>query len=136
MDNNVGWISQCNNMVSLYHCMDYLFPPILCSSCIKDSHATSLFHRTEKWNGFYFDQATFTELGQIIGLGHYGTLCPNRLPDSKGRVTMVVHINGIHQVCIEFCHCVNAPAEHEQLVKASLFLQQLKGRRQHLCFMF
>jgi hypothetical protein len=101
--------------------MDCLFPPILCGSCIKDSHATNPLHRIQKWNGFYFDRATFTELGQIIGLGHRGTLCPNRLPESKGRATTVVHINGIHQVRIEFCHCANAPAEHEQLAKAALF---------------
>lgn len=101
--------------------MDCLFPSILCSSCIKDSHTTNPFHCIQKWNGLYFDRATFTELGQVIGLGHRGALCSNHLPESTGRATTIVHINGVHQVRVEFCHCVNAPAEHEQLVKASLF---------------
>ncbi|KAF8326719.1 hypothetical protein F5887DRAFT_899624 [Amanita rubescens] len=121
VDDNVGQICQCHNAVRLYRCMDCLFPPVLCSSCIKDSHATNPFHRIQKWNGCYFDRATLTELRQVIGVGHGGAFCPNRLPESKGRATTVVHTNGIHQIRIEYCHCVNAPAEYEQLAKASLF---------------
>lgn len=121
VDNNVGKICKCHNAVGVYRCMDCWFPPILCDSCIKDSHVGNPFHRIQKWNGLYFDRTTLSKLGQVIGLGHHGALCPNRLQDSKGRAITVVHVNSIHQVLIKFCHCVNAPAEYNQLAKASLF---------------
>lgn len=120
VDDNVGQICQCHHEAALYRCMDCLFP-VSCGRCIVASHATNPFHHIQKWNGFFFGKTTLSELGQVVGLGHDGGLCPNRLLESKGRVTTVVHVNGIHQVRIEFCHCHKAPAEPEQLAKASLF---------------
>jgi len=40
---------------------------------------------------------------------------------SKGHATTVVHTNGIHQVYIEYCHCIHSISEAEQLARSSLF---------------
>ena len=121
VDDDVGRICQCHNELALYRCMDCFLSPVLCGGCIVASHATNPFHRIQKWNNFYFGRAALSDLGQVVGLGHHGALCPNRPPESKGRATTVVHVNGIHQVRVEFCQCSKAPAEPEQLAKASLF---------------
>ena len=121
VDDRVGLPCQCQRDTALFRCMDCSFSPILCSFCVVTSHTNNPFHRLQKWVGSYFDQTALSDLGYIVGLGHYGTLCPNRLPDSKGRPTTVVHVNGIHHIRIQYCQCTDAPSELEQLAKSSLF---------------
>jgi hypothetical protein len=121
VDDRVGLPCQCQRDVALFRCMDCSFSPILCSFCAVASHTSNPFHRLEKWTGSYFRRTTLCDLGHIIGLGHYGVLCPTRLPDSNGGPTTIVHVNGIHHVRIQYCQCADAPSELEQLAKSSLF---------------
>ena len=120
-DDNVGQRCQCQGDAALYCCIDCSFSPILCGACIIASHASDPFHRMQKWNGLCFHRISLLDLGQTVQLGHHGAPCPNRLPGSTGRSTTVVHINGIHQVRIEYCHCIPVLPEAEQLAKSSLF---------------
>ncbi|KAF8655209.1 hypothetical protein AX14_008200, partial [Amanita brunnescens Koide BX004] len=106
--------------------MDCSFSPILCSICIVTSHANNPFHHLQKWTSPHFHHTASSDLEHIIGLRHYGVLCPNRLPDSKGHLTTVVHVNGIHHIQIKYCQCANAPSELEQLAKSSLFPASIK----------
>ena len=115
VDDHVGLPCQYQRDAALFCCMDCLFSPILCSTCVITSHTNNPFHCLQKWGSSYFGQTALSDLGHIVGLGHYRTLCPNHLPDSKGCPTTVIHVNGIHHIRILYCQCTNAPSKLEQL---------------------
>lgn len=118
---DVGQPCQCDKEIALYRCMDCSFSPVLCGTCVVASHVSNPFHHIQKWNGFYLHRISLSDLGHTIQLGHRSAACPSRLSGSKGRATTIVHVNGIHQVCIEYCRCVHALPEPEQLARSSLF---------------
>ena len=120
-DDNVGQLCTCAKEAAIYRCIDCSLPHVLCRTCVTESHSSDPFHRIRKWNGSFFDRVSLFELGQTIRLGHRGKACPNRLPGSTGRATKVVHITGIHEIRVEYCHCIHALSEPEQLARSSLF---------------
>ena len=126
-DDNVGQHCQCQGDAALYRCIDCSFSPILCGACIIASHASDPFHRMQKWNGLCFHRISLLDLGQTVQLGHHGAPCPNRLPGSTGRSTTVIHINGIHQVCIEYCHCIPVLPKQSSWLNPLFFRHPLKG---------
>ncbi|KAF8687043.1 hypothetical protein AX14_003749, partial [Amanita brunnescens Koide BX004] len=133
-DDDVGRHCQCEKEVALYRCIDCPFSPILCGTCIITSHSHNPFHHVQKWNGLHFHCISLLELGQTIRLRHHGASCSNRFPGSKGRTTTVVHTNSIHQVNIEYCHCIHSVSEAEQLARSSLFPASFK--RPEMVFTF
>ncbi|RDB30334.1 hypothetical protein Hypma_007054, partial [Hypsizygus marmoreus] len=93
--------------------------------CIIAAHKHLPFHFLQKWNGTFFQHVSLAELRLVITLGHYGDRCPNRLSTTPGRDTVVVHVNGVHQTCIEYCKCA-LQSEAQQLAQARLFPATMK----------
>jgi hypothetical protein len=64
----------------------------------------------------FFQRTTHQSLGLRIQLGHKcGISCPFRTPGHKDFV--VLHVNGIHVLNIDFCGCDGALAAHGQLLE-------------------
>ena len=106
-----------------YWCRDDCFnAPMLCKTCILDTHRHLPFHRLQEWQGTHFSITTFLELGGTVFLGHQGQRCPNLSNSlSQGRPIVITHSNGIHTLRIQYCHCQGAPSEPLQLTRARLF---------------
>ena len=97
-------------------------PPMLRKSCIISAHVKAPLHHIGKWSGTHFNCTSLFALGASLCLGHSGDKCRHRLP-GPGRGTVVVHTNGIHQVCIEYCRC-ELPSKYSdtlQLAQSRLF---------------
>src|SRR5712672_411820 len=59
---------------------------------------------------------SLSSIGAVLHLGHRGEKCRNRLP-GPGHNTVIVHTNGIHHLCIEYCRC-NDVSEAMQLCRS------------------
>ncbi|TFK58222.1 hypothetical protein BDN72DRAFT_782377, partial [Pluteus cervinus] len=110
----------CGNVNTIYRCINCFHSPVFCSACIVTTHVLNPFHRLEKWTGTHFSRIPLGDLGGVIHLGHGGQRCPNILPTSGRRMT-VVHTTGIHTLFTTFCGCLGAPADLLQLTGARLF---------------
>ncbi|KAF7327504.1 CxC2 domain-containing protein [Mycena kentingensis (nom. inval.)] len=75
----------------------------------------------QKWNGAYFSRCSLRELGLCLQLGHHdGSDCGR--PRSARDDFVVLNVNGIHTVNIDFCGCYHThDAAHMQLLKAGLY---------------
>ncbi|TDL13919.1 hypothetical protein BD410DRAFT_846516 [Rickenella mellea] len=56
-----------------------------------------------RWNDFFFEKTTLTNLGFRIQLGHDGKTCHVPAPASED--ITVIHTNGIHSLAADFCGC-------------------------------
>lgn len=56
----------------------------LCAGCCRKLHATTLFHRVRKWNGYYYQAAALWQTGVKLHLGHNGNICPSHHSASGG----------------------------------------------------
>lgn len=68
----------------------------------------------QKWNGSSFEQSNLKEIGLRVQLGHSDLrcLCPER-----GHIDfIVIHVNGIHHVNIDFCGCDQRVSHQQQLL--------------------
>ena len=105
----------------LYRCHECFNSRMFCGSCIVSAHIHSAFHHIQKWVETHFVRSSLKEVGLTISLGHFGVRCPNLSTTSCGRPTTIVHTNGMHETIVEYCHCLEAPSEPFQLIKAGLF---------------
>jgi hypothetical protein len=70
----------------------------------------------QEWKNEYFQQATLQSLGLCIQLGHpLEQLCPFQARVHQNFV--VIHVNGIHLLNLDFCTCSDSPTPHEQLLE-------------------
>ncbi|KAI0716590.1 hypothetical protein C8Q76DRAFT_616444, partial [Earliella scabrosa] len=60
-------------------------------------------------------------LGYVYHLAHRGQRCPQAPTVSQPTPLVVTHINGIHELNIEECHCAQRPDLPEQLLRVDLF---------------
>ncbi|KAG1898337.1 uncharacterized protein F5891DRAFT_1129535 [Suillus fuscotomentosus] len=68
----------------------------------------------QKWNGSSFEQSSLKEIGLRVQLGHSDLkcVCPER-----GHVDfIVIHVNGIHCINIDFCGCDQCVSHRQQLL--------------------
>jgi len=110
-----------SGLTRLYRCQDCFNSQMFCGLCIIPAHIHNPFHRIQKWIGTHFVRSSLKEVGLVISLGHSGIRCPNLSSMTRGRPTTIVHTNGMHETIIEYCHCLEAPSEPFQLIKAGLF---------------
>ncbi|KAG6835885.1 hypothetical protein H0H93_013691 [Arthromyces matolae] len=101
----------------LHRCLTCVNGQLMCPACIVEDHKTNPFHRIQKWIGTYFENTTFYELGYQLNLGHLGDSCRN----PRTVKVAILHVNGIHQLRVNFCNCTQAVPEHVQLLRARLF---------------
>lgn len=111
----------CGSGSATYRCDECFQCRPVCSQCILAAHQQLPFHHIQQWTGTHFARTSLLNLGYVISLGHHTQCCPNHLPSTQGRPTVIVHINGIHHTRIEYCHCAGAPTDAEQLTRARLF---------------
>lgn len=71
---------------------------------------------TQEWTGTFFQKARLSALGLRVQLGHdVGATCPH--PHLGAKDFIVIHLNGIHQVSVNFCGCYPHPEHWRQLVR-------------------
>ena len=72
--------------------------------------------RKQEWTETHFQLTSLRSLGQRIHLGHRSGLpCPFQVSGHKDFV--VIDVNGIHLIEINFCGCEGAPTHREQLLE-------------------
>lgn len=70
----------------------------------------------QKWNGRGFVSTPLMRLGLHIDLGHEdGSVCDKRMSDSH--VLVVLHDNGIHEVSVRYCNCLEGIPRRRQLLR-------------------
>ena len=52
-----------------------------------------------------FARTSLSLLGQVVQLGHDGRACPH--PASKTSRIVVTHTNGVHELRVRFCECLD-----------------------------
>ncbi|KAF7301156.1 CxC2 domain-containing protein [Mycena indigotica] len=84
------------------------------------AHCANPLHFIEKWTGVYFTRTTLRAIGLRVQLAHP----PNEIcerPVAGRRDFVVLAANGIHEVAVDFCGCMDHDADHVQLLKAGWY---------------
>ncbi|KDQ58042.1 hypothetical protein JAAARDRAFT_129485, partial [Jaapia argillacea MUCL 33604] len=103
---------------AFFQCWDCFGGDLVCGECLVRRHQQSPLHRVEEWEDGFFHWRTLKGLGLQIQLGHPpGQQCPYAKAAHKDFV--ILDINGIHQVNINFCGCgVIMTPKHLQLLRS------------------
>ncbi|KAF9523674.1 hypothetical protein CPB83DRAFT_898542 [Crepidotus variabilis] len=104
-----------------HRCLDCTDVRLFCSSCILNIHLALPLHRIERWNGRFFDLVTLKSLGLRIQLGHtIGECCsaPSACFDDD---FVVIDLNGIHEVSLQYCGCQQSLLHVTQLLRHGFF---------------
>ncbi|TFK60138.1 hypothetical protein BDN72DRAFT_872951 [Pluteus cervinus] len=111
----------CENPSPSYRCKDCDGGGLLCRDCIVNTHGRNGLHVIEKWDGVTFQHTTLREAGLRFQLNHkIGETCSRPVvPHNDDFV--VVHVNGIHEVGLNFCGCVGAPERVAQVLRYGWF---------------
>jgi len=71
---------------------------------------------TQEWKSGFFQRTTLQSLGLRVQLGHpLGQPCPFRARAHQSFV--VIHVNGVHLINLDFCACSDSPLPREQLLE-------------------
>ncbi|OAX32391.1 hypothetical protein K503DRAFT_702091, partial [Rhizopogon vinicolor AM-OR11-026] len=88
-----------------------------CQSCIVSCHCAMPLHNVEVWTGKYFQRTALCDLGLQVQLGHpVGRGCCNPSPAFDDEF-ILLDINGIHCIALNFCNCESAQAHAIQLLR-------------------
>lgn len=91
-----------------------------CGACMVKGHASLPFHHIQEWRGSFYRRTTLKDLGLIVQLGHaIGDSCLR--PADNSRSMVVIDIDGIHEVSVNFCGCHRAEAQYIQLLRTRWF---------------
>lgn len=122
---------QSQDVTAVYRCSECFNAPLLCQTCIVDSHVRSPFHWIHRWTGSFFERCTLRDLGMVLYLGHHGQRCPNQVVkegkeiDYMASTITITHTTGIQEAKILYCNCpVDGPFPQErafQLWQAGLW---------------
>ena len=66
----------CQRGRAVWRCLDCMDKRAVCVLCIRTSHANSILHRIEKWNGRYYQKGALWQVGVKLYIGHNGFPCP------------------------------------------------------------
>ncbi|TFK60098.1 hypothetical protein BDN72DRAFT_779845 [Pluteus cervinus] len=113
--------SHCTGSSAVYRCKECEGHQLLCQRCIVSSHKYNGLHVIEKWNGICFEFTTLKSLGVRFQLGHpFGETCPSpkNAPDND---FVVIHVNGIHEVSVDFCGCYEGANRAIQVLRYGWF---------------
>ncbi|KAG2740929.1 hypothetical protein P692DRAFT_20851259 [Suillus brevipes Sb2] len=100
-----------------YRCRDCFRMEMYCRHCTVERHQSSPLHVIEEWNGSFFQRTQLKSLGLRVQLGHPPSdHCYNPRP-STGNDFIIVDINGIHDVALDFCGCHTAQLRYKQLLQ-------------------
>ncbi|KAK0470911.1 hypothetical protein IW261DRAFT_1553650 [Armillaria novae-zelandiae] len=111
----------CESGDFFYRCVTCRDARLFCQSCIVTAHLCSPTHIIQHWNGDYFDKIPLQMLGLWYQVGHLiGKACAHPRPAFGSRF-MIIDMNGIHNVALDFCHCLRECPLAIQLQRAWLF---------------
>ncbi|KAG1807133.1 uncharacterized protein BJ212DRAFT_1449387 [Suillus subaureus] len=99
-------------------CRDCEGSQLYCQGCIVIQHTVMPLHHMEIWTGLYFQCISLHDLSHCIQLGHPpGLQCcnPSLAFDDD---FVVLEINSIHRVALNFCNCATAQTHNIQLLHA------------------
>ena len=115
--------SSCGHIKAGFCCLDCYGSHWWCQSCLVSCHAQHPFHHPQQWKEGSFENVSLCDLGYVFALGHSrsGGSCPKDDNLFGDRHMTVIHVNGVFEHCIRFCHCPNVTLEHEQLFCHQLF---------------
>ncbi|KAI0686909.1 hypothetical protein C8T65DRAFT_590685 [Cerioporus squamosus] len=114
------WRCACGKAAA-YRCVECDCSAPRCRTCICDAHRNAWFHYIEAWMGQYFKRYDLISLGFIIYLGHRGQRCPHLSDQTDPSNIVVVHINGVHNCRIQYCHCPDYADHVSQLLRARVW---------------
>ena len=128
----------CGHIEAGFRCLDCYGAHWWCQPCLIACHAQHPFHCPQQWKETSFENVSLCDLGYVFTLGHSssGHLCPKDGNLFGDHHMTVIHVNGVFEHCIRFCHCPGASPEHEQLFATGYFLPPLINQKQHLLWMF
>ncbi|KII83049.1 hypothetical protein PLICRDRAFT_119895 [Plicaturopsis crispa FD-325 SS-3] len=107
----------CHLKTACYRCRDCYGGSLVCLECTVTRHRRLPLHIVEKWNGSHFHTVPLRQLGLRIQLGHpVGEGCPFKKPGPRDFV--VIHLNGLHNIGINFCECPGQAAPFAQVLRA------------------
>ncbi|KAG1744767.1 hypothetical protein EDB19DRAFT_1826912 [Suillus lakei] len=97
-------------------CRDCKGLQLYCQGCTVVQHIAMLLHVMEIWMGTHFQHISLHNLGLRVQLGHPpGVMCCNPAPAFDNDF-IVLEINGIHSVALNFCNCATAQTHNIQLL--------------------
>lgn len=70
------------------------------------------------WNGSFFEPTSLKDLGYCFYIGHQHMPCPS--PGSTTQAMLVIDVNGLHHVDVQFCDCEETPGwveKYRQLLR-------------------
>ena len=73
----------------------------------------------QKWNGKFFERVTLKQLGLVVQVGHGDMLC--YCPERGHTNFLVIDINGIHPVSVNFCGCEQRTSHRQQLLRCAWY---------------
>ncbi|KAG1746445.1 hypothetical protein EDB19DRAFT_1894208 [Suillus lakei] len=110
-----------SNESPVYRCKDCHGAEAVCHQCILHIHQRQPYHRIEYWNGHFFQTTSLKSLGLRIQLGHrIGLRCNNPTPALNDDF-VVIDVNGVHTIGLDFCGCETAQLHVTQLLQVRLF---------------
>ncbi|KAG1846153.1 hypothetical protein C8R48DRAFT_750647 [Suillus tomentosus] len=108
----------CGSVDLSFRCRECFGMEMYCKDCILKCHRHLPLHIMEVWNGLFFECVSLKTLGLRIQLGHnLHDHCQNPRP-SSGDDFVVIDVNGIHEVALDFCKCLTAQIWYKQLLRA------------------
>ncbi|KAI0689949.1 hypothetical protein BC835DRAFT_1228821, partial [Cytidiella melzeri] len=111
--------ARCGKGGAVFRCQDCFGDGLFCKNCCVDTHASSPLHRMQEWTGHFFRKISLRELGLVAHLGEHTAEATCIMPRRKTLV--VLHVNGIHRVVVDFCGCRNDVDAYRQLLRASWY---------------
>ncbi|KAK0482876.1 hypothetical protein EDD18DRAFT_1084606 [Armillaria luteobubalina] len=111
----------CEDTDCTFHCITCRDGRLFCHSCIVSLHVACLTHVIQHWNSNYFDKVPLCELGLQYQVGHLASeVCP--YPRAAfGNCFTIIDTNGIHDVALNFCSCMQKRSFALQLHGSWLF---------------
>ncbi|KAJ7794948.1 hypothetical protein B0H14DRAFT_3496550 [Mycena olivaceomarginata] len=91
-------------------------PGMFCKSCIVKQHEVLPTHWVQEWNASFFERVGLCNLGLVVQLGHTpGSSFPSM---RRGKFKfMLIDVNGIHNIAIQFCQCDSRVEHRQQLMQ-------------------
>ena len=121
-----------------FRCEDCFGVELLCQRCCLAAHRRLPLHkikvnlftvliyalvltgnRLQKWNGKFFERVTLKQLGLAVQIGHEDMHC--YCPERGHTDFLVIDVNGIHPVTVNFCGCEQRVSHHQQLLRCGWY---------------
>ncbi|KAJ7076920.1 hypothetical protein C8R43DRAFT_1143595 [Mycena crocata] len=91
----------CGGPDSMIRCRNCFGDLLYCDVCTVKNHEHHPLHIIERWQGGCFVEMSLKSLGLCIQFGHHGCVQPRAAAEDF----VVLSLNGIHSVNVDFCGC-------------------------------